>query len=325
MNNFVLAFRDNAELREIWEKKLNGGVAFLPTAKKFQLHEQLNLVFRIADTKKMAVIPAKVIQILSGGHKASTGMVVEYENYSLYQKDLDFLIEDLDLTQWTGIRDFSSFRNKNIKQVLDFEGLPGRFKRFLKDAPNQTFYEILQVDPACSQKDIEESFKRLNSEMDSLSGLGDLDEAVAEALGKVIERMHLAYKTLKDKKSRQNFDIQNGMLVRRRDDSLAEFEKRKILVLDAQVRKKHHEIISKAQRLYQEGLQALENDDIESALKNVRIALVYDPVNRLYRQKLQELEAKRPKRYSSQGKLDDLLQSKKRSVIRPGDVDWIEE
>ena len=291
MQNFVLQFQNNYELKEIWTKSLSQGMLFLPSKNLFSLHSPLQLILKSQDGKFGLLLPARVIQLLDQGKEK--GMVVELNNFSRYQRELSSLIESCINNPWNGLKDFTGSIKDSTKKLEvknSFRSILDEAESLISISQKGNFYQILGLDLAAGKKEIRNAYFTLTKKYHPDCFQGELLEEQLSLIEKAYQIISRAYDVLKNPRKKQEYDFSRGKVVQARDESRKELTTKKIKLAHQEIRKKYGGNIDKAKRIFDDALIALKKGDKKSAAASMKIAISLDPLNQGYKKKLKELE-----------------------------------
>lgn len=309
---YTLAFRDRAELREMWSRNLSGGYCLLPTATPFPLQTELQLIFQVHKTKAGLVLRARVIQHLQPEGGKSGGMVVEFLYLDQVRASIDALVETLDAGAWNDLRDFSKRKavkpadRKAVMEILA-EG-----RRICKEAEHKNWYDVLGTDRAAGAKELRDLYYKRAERFHPDRYHEQVSEEETLILEKALQATTQAYDLLKDSEKRLQYDFASGTVARYRDESKESYDKKMHRWMLHKAGSGQEGTVAKAKRLFDEALAALAQQDLNAAITNLKLAVMHDPKNAKYKAKLDELKKLAPQvAGDSHEKLEDLLKSKK--------------
>jgi hypothetical protein len=164
------------------------------------------------------------------------------------------------------------------------------------------YFQVMGLDTGASPADIKRAFHQESRTLHPDRFFQSKDTELRERVHAVYKRVTEAYFVLRDDVRRKQYlaDVTGPERLRRlRFDETAEAEAK------AAVKKEVAEQVGthpKARQFFQVGVGDLEAGRFSSAEQNLKLALTYEPANALYKQKLEEAQAKVYEEYKRQGK-----------------------
>jgi len=297
MAQFVVDFKTGDDLREAWNSQLSAGMCFIATPNVFPLGSNFNLVLRIPQLQRVVVIPARVVRLeTNAAPPRPKGMVTQFLSFQSYETKLHNLIFGVEGKDIPPISDFStsvaeedSVENRNYKVKAE---------SFLKDLKDKNIYDLLHIIPGVSQCDAKRALDLLRKDMLVGKDLKTSDPILNKLKFEVDQHIRKISKALEDPALRAKYDAEHGIAVQNKDESQADFQRKTRMALIIKVKANNKESVEKADRMFKDAEVALREGDVTSALKNIRIASMYDPLNTLYKERMNDLE----KRFSKEAR-----------------------
>jgi hypothetical protein len=236
------------------------------------------------------LIPAQVVECLAGKDARSTGLVLEFQGFGLFQRSLESLIFNVDPKSWTSVKDFTHYRKGADPLSPELAKTIEKAREILKKRKTKSLYEVLGVLRSASRKEMRDVYFEHTREFHPDRIVGDLSDDITEVLEAAYQSVSFAYDVLKDDRSKKKYDLKHGIVVRAKDETSEQFRAKKTKMAYDQFRRKHGKNIEKGERLFEDALTADKKGDRKAAITNIKIALTYDPLNGKYKKKLRELE-----------------------------------
>jgi DnaJ-class molecular chaperone len=164
------------------------------------------------------------------------------------------------------------------------------------------YFQVMGLDTGATPADIKRAFHQESRTLHPDRFFQSKDMELRERVHAVYKRVTEAYFVLRDDVRRKKYlaDVTGPeRLSRLRFDETAEAEAK------AAVKKEVAEQVGthpKARQFFHAGVADLEGGRFSPAERNFKLALTYEPANALYKQKLEEAQAKLYEEYKRQGK-----------------------
>lgn len=297
MAQFVVDFKTGDDLREAWNSQLSAGMCFIATPNVFPLGSKFNLVLRVPQLQRVLVVPAQVVRLeTNAAPPRAKGMVTQFLAFQSYESKLQHLIFDVEGGDVPPISDFStalqqedSVENRNYQIKAD---------SFLKGLKEKNIYDLLHITASAGQAEAQRALNILTKDLLLGKDLKTTDPTLNKLKFEVDQALRKISKTLVDPVQRAKYDAENGIAVQNKDESQADFQRKTRMALIIKVKANNKETVEKADRMFKDAEVALREGDVTSALKNIRIASMYDPLNPLYKDRMNDLE----KRFSRESR-----------------------
>lgn len=296
MSQFVVDFKSGDDLREAWNSQLSAGMCFIATPNVFPLGSNFNLVLRVPKLQRVVVVPARVVRLETNAPAPRPkGMVTQFLGFQTYEAKLQKVIFGVEGSDVPAISDFSIEIVDNTQQTDQYKAKAQTFLRAMKE---KNFYELLKISPGVSQGDAKRALEILFKEMSVDKDFNSPNPEINKLKFEVDQHIRKIAKTIEDPALRAKYDAEQGIAVQNKDESQADFQRKTRMALIIKVKEKNRDSVEKADRMFKDAEVALREGDITSALKNIRIASMYDPLNPLYKDRMTDLE----KRFSKENR-----------------------
>jgi curved DNA-binding protein CbpA len=163
----------------------------------------------------------------------------------------------------------------------------------LRDLDSLDYFQILQLAPAATPQQIKEAYHRLARlyHPDRFAALDDQD--LRQRVGRVFKRVTEAYVVLRDDRKRAKYLAEISGPDRAKKLRFTEASDTELKSEAKRARVEQVGTTPKGRECFKNGLKELEAQRVEQAMRHFKTALMYEPNNTGYKEKLKEAEVLR--------------------------------
>lgn len=153
----------------------------------------------------------------------------------------------------------------------------------LSDAIDEMdYYQILKVEPSASAAEIKQAYYNSTRIFHPDNFVNITDAEIKQAIMKISKLITEAYVVLRDFDKRKRYDAQISKIGAERRIRYVEDE--------AKEEQKEDIVSPQAKRLYLQAISDLKQNRTQDALKNLKLALAFEPGSKTIRDKIEEIQ-----------------------------------
>lgn len=295
---FPVGFRVNmqasGQLKEAIAANISMGGLFIETEEKIPLNTIIDLTFSLPLLKQEITIKSAVVHLQQKDTASGRPQGLGLQFVEITEEQKTTLLKFVDELENSGKQEISSgkiepfsfspiFANKNLKIIEDFVSAE---KKKNKTAD---YYQLLAVKKSAGKEDIRRAYHQFCALYHPDLYLGSLNKELLRELEKIYNQKTIAYRTLKNNKTRLNYDLDHGIMDQSKE--ISNLEKKQLLQARDYAKKNRKEA-EQAARLYQMAQRELQNGADKAAINNLKLAVQLNPFDQQIKNCLAKLTAK---------------------------------